>query len=81
MKPLFVPLYTRWYEAFASGVKTTEFRKYGPRWNERTCLPGRAVTLSKGYSKGQRLSAVVDRFERVGGEARIHLKDIKPQAA
>lgn len=57
-KPLFVPLKTEWFCAFKSGSKTTEYRLYGPRWNERTCVKGRAVTLSHGYS-GARLRATV----------------------
>lgn len=73
MVPLFVPLYTRFYEAFATGKKTIEYRSYGPGWNERTCLVGRRVTLSKGYGKCSRLSAVITKFEKVGPEARIHL--------
>jgi len=74
MKPLFVPLYTRWFEAFANGSKTIEYRNYGPRWNERTCVPGRAVVLSKGYGKYARLNATIVRFGRTGNTAEIHLK-------
>lgn len=62
MKPLFVPLKTRWFRAFASGEKSVEYRAYGPRWNERTCTPGRQATLSHGYS-GERLGATVTSFE------------------
>lgn len=57
-KPLFVPLKTRWFRAFADGTKTTEYRRYGARWNETTCAVGRAVTLSHGYS-GARITARV----------------------
>ena len=63
-KPLFVPLKTEWFRAFAAGAKTTEFRLYGPRWNEATCVPGRQVTLSHGYS-GARISAEVVRLRKV----------------
>ncbi len=73
-KPLFVPLYTRWFNEFLAGTKTTEFRKYGRGWNERTCTIGRPVVLSKGYGKYARLNATVIGFEHVGDEARIHLK-------
>src|SRR3990167_457942 len=62
MKPLFIPLTTQWFRAFKLGEKTVEYRSYGPRWNEHTCVPGRAVTLSHGYS-GNRLTATVLRFE------------------
>jgi hypothetical protein len=61
VKPLFVPLRTEHFRAFAGGTKTTEYRRLGPRWNARTCVVGRPVTLSHGYS-GERLSAVVKRF-------------------
>lgn len=64
MKPLFVPLKTEWFRAFERGEKTTEFRLYGPRWNESTCIPGRQVTLSHGYS-GERISAEVVRLRKV----------------
>jgi hypothetical protein len=58
IKPLFIPLKTQWFRAFESGEKTVEYRAYGPRWNERTCTPGRAATLSHGYS-GDRIHAEV----------------------
>lgn len=47
--PLFIPLRTEWYEAFERGDKDTEYRAYGPRWNEKTCYQGRRATLAKGY--------------------------------
>ena len=62
MKPLFIPLKTEFYEAFACGDKRSELRLYGPRWNERTCPVGRPVVLSKGYGKAHRLNAVIDVF-------------------
>jgi len=65
MKPLFIPLMSQYYEAFLDGSKDTEYRLYGPVWNERNCPVGRAVTLSKGYGKKHRLSAVVTSFQRV----------------
>lgn len=49
-KDLFIPLMTRYYEAFLSGEKTEEFRPYGPRWNERTCRTGRGAVIAKGYN-------------------------------
>lgn len=61
MKPLFVPLTTRWFRDFCDGRKTTEYRAFGPRWNDSTCAIGRAVTLSHGYS-GDRLSTRVRSF-------------------
>ena len=62
MKPLFIPLKSEYFEAFASGKKNSEYRPYGPRWNERTCLIGRPVTLSKGYGKKHRLSGVIAQY-------------------
>jgi len=64
---LFVPLMARYYEAFERGDKTEELRLYGPRWNERTCRVGRAVTLSKGYGKKHRLHGTIWKFKRQHG--------------
>lgn len=63
-KPLFIPLKAEHFDAFAAGTKRTEFRPYGPRWNEKTCTPGRALVLSRGYGKKHRLYGVVAAFER-----------------
>lgn len=60
-KPLFIPLRTQWFREFESGSKDTEYRVYGPRWNERTCRVGRRATVSHGYS-GARLSRTVRGF-------------------
>jgi hypothetical protein len=62
-KALFIPLKTEYYEAFKSGRKNTEFRRYGSRWNESTCTVGRQVTISKGYGKQNRLEGEVVGFE------------------
>lgn len=64
MKPLFLPLYTEHFNAFESGIKDTEFRMYGSRYNERTCFVGREVTLSHGFGKKRRLYGVIAAFER-----------------
>lgn len=61
-KPLFIPLQTPYYLAFQNGDKTEELRRYGPGWNENTCYPGRAVTLSKGYGKQQRMAGIITSF-------------------
>lgn len=61
--PLFIPLKTQYFEAFKNGTKDTEFRVYGPRWNEDTCFVGRRVTLSKGYGKHERMSGQVTAFK------------------
>lgn len=66
-KPLFVPLKAEFFEAFAAGTKQDELRRYGPRWNERTCPVGRPVVLSRGYGKAQRLTGCVRAFKRQHG--------------
>lgn len=63
MKPLFIPLKSEFFEAFENGTKDTEYRPYGPRWNEKTCSIGRDVVLSYGYGKQRRLRGVVVGFE------------------
>lgn len=57
--PLFIPLKREYFDAFLKGEKTEEYRPYGPRWNERTCPPGRHVTLSCGYGKKRRLPGLI----------------------
>lgn len=64
MKNLFIALKTKYYEAFCDGTKSTEFRKYGKRWNEDVCKLGRKVTLSKGYGKQHRKTGVIVGFEK-----------------
>ena len=67
-KPLFIPLNTEYFNQFKAGIKPSEMRPYGPRWNEKTCFVGRAVTLSKGYGKHERITGVVTRFRRTTPE-------------
>lgn len=62
MKPLFIPLKTKFYEDFLSGKKRVEYRLYGRRWNERTCSVGRPVVLSKGYGASHRQGGMVVGF-------------------
>lgn len=64
---LFVPLKAEFFGAFAAGAKQDELRRYGPRWNERTCRVGRAVVLSKGYGRAHRLVGRVERFKKQHG--------------
>ena len=63
MKSLFLPLKKQYYEKFEQGLKTTEYRPYGPRWNEHTCVIGREVIISCGYGKTRRLHGVIISFE------------------
>ncbi|WP_347990273.1 hypothetical protein [Methylomonas sp. AM2-LC] len=67
-KPLFIPLRSEYYEQFASGTKREELRRYGPRWNEKTCAVGRAVVLSKGYGKQSRMSGKIWQFKKQRGD-------------
>lgn len=62
LKPLFLPLNTQPYEAFERGDKHIEYRLYGKRWNEKTCIPGRDIILSKGYGKKNRMGGVITNF-------------------
>jgi hypothetical protein len=58
-KPLWVPLRAVYFDAFATGTKTTEYRKLGGRLGKLEHLViGRAVVLSRGYS-GPRLQMVI----------------------
>jgi hypothetical protein len=66
-KPLFIPLKSKYYEAFQNGSKTEELRRYGPRWNLDTCTIGRRVVLSKGYGKQHRMQGQIWRFKRQHG--------------
>jgi hypothetical protein len=80
-KPLFIPLRTRWFREFEAGTKDTEYRAYGPRWNERTCRVGRKATISHGYS-GKRLARVVAQFEAMSwADAPESARTIYPDAA
>ncbi len=67
MKPLFIPLNTEYFDAFADGSKREELRRYGPRWNENTCTVGRDVVLSKGYGKKHRMGGRIWKFKRQHG--------------
>ena len=67
MKPLFIPLKTEYFEAFADGSKREELRLYGTRWNKETCKPGREVVISKGYGKHARLKGRIWKFKRQHG--------------
>lgn len=64
-KPLFIPLAREWFEKFKSGEKRVEYRFHNARWNRRTCRVGRAVTLSLGYSKRERLHGKITDFDHV----------------
>jgi hypothetical protein len=62
VKPLFIPLKAKYFDAFADGSKDTEYRLLGPRWNVTTCQVGRPVVLSRGYGKQQLLQGHIEAF-------------------
>ena len=62
-KPLFIPLMTEHYRAFEDGTKTVEYRKHGKRWNEDVCAVGRAVVISKGYGKYERMMGKIVTYD------------------
>lgn len=64
MKPMFIALKGQYFDAFKAGTKTVEYRRYCKRWDERTCAIGRPIVLSRGYSKGQRLTGVISSFQQ-----------------
>jgi hypothetical protein len=64
-KPLFVPLRAEHYDAFLDGSKREEYRLYGKGWNERVCRPGRAVVLSRGYGKQNRIRGRIRDFSAI----------------
>ncbi len=64
IKPLFIPLSSKYYDQYKSGEKSEELRLYGPRWNEKTCPPGRRVILSRGYGKKHRMTGVIWQFKK-----------------
>lgn len=76
-KPLFIPLMRQYYEAFLSGEKKFEYRKYGCGWHEGTCVVGRPVTLSMGYGKAHRVSGVITSFEVVHGSKTPNPESVK----
>lgn len=51
MKPYFLPLRKVWFNAFRDGLKTTEYRLAGTRYE--SIKSGRIITLSCGYSGAQ----------------------------
>jgi hypothetical protein len=77
--PLFVPLRAEYFRAFAEGSKTVEWRKFGPRFNDKTLYRGRSITLSNGYS-GARLYGRITALELKPAEAVPHVGTIyKPK--
>jgi len=48
-------------------MKQEELRRYGPRWDEKTCEVGREVTLSCGYGSKRRAKGIVTKFKKQHG--------------
>ena len=81
MKPLFIPVTTKYFELYASGRKDAELRLYGQRWNEKVCKVGRKVIISKGYGKHARLTGEIFCFVKMSGrslspENQMAVKDV-----
>lgn len=68
---LFIPLKKEYFQAFASGEKTEEYRPLGPRWNEKTCAIGRPAVISNGYGKWDRLYGMVKSFRVENNPSKI----------
>jgi len=64
-KPVFIPLKKVYYLQFANGMKKTEYRQYGRRWNEKVCRIGRSVLLSCGYGNKNRMRGIITDFRKV----------------
>lgn len=73
MNNLFIPLKTEFYDAFVLGIKGSEYRPFGPRWNNDTCYPGRPVTISCGYGKAKRETGIISDV------AVFHWADLPPR--
>lgn len=81
MKPLFIPLKKFWYSVFLAGDKNTEYRAYGPRWNEKTCFPGRDALLNNGYTNKNSIQATVISLDVLPlDQAPEEVRDIYPNS-
>ncbi len=78
--PLFVPLCGRWFDAFASGQKTVEYRRPQGTWTAKNCTVGRAVVLSRGYGKQKRITGKIVSYALVPAASIGDAADIYPDA-
>lgn len=62
-KNLFLPLNAEYYDAFAAGTKACEYRVLGARWNIRTVIMGRGITISRGYGKQNRMNGIIGQVQ------------------
>ena len=68
-----------WFEELRSGAKRVEYRRYGPRFNERVFYPGRAVAF--GFRRDRvspRLNGWVTSFGTVPVAEMPEMLDIYP---
>jgi hypothetical protein len=72
-----------WFEAFASGAKTVEYRRHRPPFTDRVFYPGRPVRIAYNYRLAVTpvLFAVVTRFEVARMRDYPQLAAIWPEAA
>lgn len=52
-RPLHIVLRGIYFDAFANGTKTEEWRLLGRHWTLERCRPGRAVVFSRGYTRNR----------------------------
>lgn len=78
---LLLILKKRYWEAFARGEKTTEFRRHRPPFVARTFAPGRLVRLSYNYDLARypRLVARIADFEVRIARDHPELLDVYPE--
>ncbi len=79
MKPIYAVLTAHWFDEFASGRKTTEYRRSGPLWNADRCTIGRSIIFSRGYTK-RRLKSRIVNFAIVPAADCPDIADIYPDA-
>lgn len=60
----------QYYLAFAEGSKTVEYRKAGGPWNRKTCVVGREIIISNGYTSKGRLRGVITGFKESAAAGR-----------
>jgi hypothetical protein len=69
VKPLHLVLKPKWFDEFAAGRKTTEWRRHGRRYNQASLPPGRAVTLRRGDTKTRLDGRVIGTHIVAAGDA------------
>lgn len=82
-KPCFLFLKREYFDLFASGEKTTEWRAWDRQFTDKTYRPGRRIVIRAGYTKGQpELSGVIVRTTRVARSRASQIaRELYPNAA